>query len=76
MTNGFFNEEQYNWARLSPQERYIESCKLWINYLAFGGSLDPQPDSQSPFDFPEMQRAVPFDGRPGVHFVRRGRIQP
>ena len=67
----FLNEEQRDWAKLTPQERYLESCKLWTTYLAFGGSLDPEPDSQSPFDFPELQRAVSAHGRSGVHFVRR-----
>ena len=67
----FENEEQADWARLTPVQRYIESCELWATYLALGGSLDPEPDSQSPFDFPELQRAVPPDGRSGVYFVRR-----
>lgn len=66
-----FNEEQAEWAQLTPEQRYIESCKLWSVYLGLGGSLDPEPDSQSPFDFPELQRAVPADGRSGVYFVRR-----
>ena len=65
------NEERAEWARLTPEQRYVESCKLWITYLEFGGSLDPEPDSQSPFDFPELQRAVSVDGRSGVHFIRR-----
>ena len=67
----FDNEEQEEWARLKPEQRYIESSKLWSTYLGLGGSLDPEPDSQSPFDFPELQRAVPADGRSGVHFIRR-----
>ena len=67
----FLNEEQTEWAKLTPQQRYIESCKLWSTYLALGGSLDPEPDSQSPFNFPELERAVPADGRSGVHFIRR-----
>jgi hypothetical protein len=67
----FLNEEQAESAKLTPQERYIESCKLWSTYLALGGSLDPEPDSQSPFNFPELECAVPADGRSGVHFVRR-----
>ena len=66
-----WNEEQKEWAMLSPAQRYVESSKLWSTYLALGGSLDPEPDSQSPFDFPELQRAVSADGRSGVHFVRR-----
>ena len=67
----FLNEEQAEWAKLTPLERYIESCKLWSTYLALGGSLDPEPDSQSPFNFPELECAVPADGRSGVHFIRR-----
>jgi len=59
------------WALMTPVSRYVESQKLWAVYLGLGGSLDPQPDSQSPFDFPELERAVPADGRAGVHFVRR-----
>ncbi len=54
----FMNEEQEDWARLSPQQRYLESCKLWSTYRTLGGCLDPEPDSQSPFDFPELQRAA------------------
>jgi len=68
------DDETREWMLMTPAERYLESCRLWSTYLLLGGSLDPQPDSQSPFDFPEMQRAVPPDGRSGVHFVRRGGI--
>ena len=67
----FFNEEQEDWAKLTPEQRYVESSKLWPIYVAFGGSLDPEPDSQSPFDFPELQRSTSAHGRPGVHFIRR-----
>ena len=75
-TISWLNDEQREWARLTPEQRYMESCQLWSTYLAFGGSLDPEPDSQSHFDFPELQRAVPGDGRPpggqaGVYFIRR-----
>lgn len=68
------SEEWAEWARLTPAERFAESAKLWEIYLALGGSFDPEPDSQSPFDFPELERAVPPDGRAGVHFVRRGGV--
>ena len=67
--------EPDDWALLSPEERYIESGKLWAVYLNLGGSLDPEPDSQSPFDFEENERAVPADRRSGVHFIRRGGIE-
>lgn len=66
--------EEEEWARMTPAERYVESGKLWAVYLSLGGSFDPQPDSQSPFDFPELERAVPPDGRSGVRIVRRGGV--
>ena len=70
--NIFDNEEQEDWANLSPQERYIESNKLWLSYITYGGSLDPECDSQSPFDFPELERAISTHGGSGVYFIRRG----
>lgn len=66
--------EEEEWMLLSPVERWIETCKLWEIYLSLGGSLDPEPDSESPFDFPELQRAKPPDGRSGVRFIRRGGV--
>jgi hypothetical protein len=45
--------EWLDWYRLSPQERLRESGKMWAAYLALGGSLDPEPDTQSPFYDPE-----------------------
>ncbi len=68
------NEEQEEWVKLTPQQRYLESCKLWSTYIALGGCLDPEPDSQSPFDFPELQRAVPVNGGTSMYRVRRSRI--
>jgi len=66
-----FVDEPDEWAAMTPQERWQESQKLWAFYLAMGGSLDPEPDSQSPFDFEEMQRAVPPFRRAGLHLLRR-----
>jgi hypothetical protein len=62
------------WYRLTPQERWAESERLWESYLAMGGSLDPEPDSQSPFYDPEAPCHVPADGGPGVRVLRRGRV--
>ena len=45
----YFIDEPEEWISLSPAERFEESAKLWKIYLSLGGSLDPQPDSQSPF---------------------------
>jgi len=62
-----FIDEPDEWAAMTPQERWAESAMLWDFYLSMGGSLDPAPDSQSPFDFEELQRAVPPIRRLGSH---------
>jgi hypothetical protein len=67
-------EEWAEWYRLTPQERFLESMKLWDTYLALGGSLDPEPDTQSPFFDPEEWRQNSLDGRPGVRVLRRSGI--
>jgi hypothetical protein len=67
-------EELANWYSLTPMERWHESVKLWQQYLAMGGSLDPEPDTQSPFFDPDEQSTRPVDGRSGLRVVRRGRV--
>lgn len=68
------NEEWLEWYRLTPHERFAETSKLWALYLAFGGSLDPEPDSESPFDALYERLPVPADGWAGVRVVRRSRV--
>jgi hypothetical protein len=70
----FFEGEWEQWYRMTPQQRWRESQKLWDFFLAIGGSLDPEPDSQSPFDPDFEPRQVPVDGRPGVRVLRRSRV--
>ena len=48
--------EWAEWYRLTPVQRWLESEKLWQTYLALGGSLDPEPDTQSPFFDPKEAR--------------------
>ena len=67
-------EEWAEWYRMTPQERFRESMKLWDIYLAHGGSLDPEPDTQSPFFDEEEWRQNATHGRPGVRVLRRGRV--
>jgi hypothetical protein len=67
-------EEWAEWYALSPEARFLESIKLWDTYLALGGSLEPEPDTQSPFFDPEEWRANASDGRPGVRVLRRGGV--
>ena len=67
-------EEWAEWCRLTPEERWIESERLWATFLALGGSLDPEPDPQSPFDVAFSRGQQPLDGRAGVRVVRRGGV--
>ena len=67
-------EEWAEWYRLTPAERWRESEKLWHVYLSLGGSLDPEPDTQSPFFDPAAPRPRAADERPGVRVVRRSRV--
>ena len=62
------------WYRLTPQERWEESKKIWLFFLQVGGSLDPEPDSQSPFDAVIPRSPAPAYGRSSVRVLRRGRV--
>ncbi len=44
-------DEDSEWIKLTPANRFLETTKLWKLYIALGGSLDPEPDPQSPFYF-------------------------
>lgn len=66
--------EWADWYRLTPLERWLASERLWVDYLALGGSLDPEPDTQSPFFDPSAPGAGAPDGRPGVRVLRRGGV--
>ena len=49
--NTEFIDEDREWLSITPSQRILETTKLWRLYLSLGGSLDPEPDSQSPFYF-------------------------
>lgn len=76
MSNYFdtIEEEWRDWYSLTPQERFEKSSLLWQNYLLLGGSLDPEPDTQSPFFDPSAPVTLPLDGRTGLRVVRRGGV--
>lgn len=67
-------EEWAEWYRLTPQERFAESMKLWDTFLMLGGSLEPEADTQSPFFDEEEWRENAADGRPSVRVLRRGPV--
>ena len=66
--------EWAEWYRLTPLERWQESMKLWAHYLSIGGSLDPEPDTQSPFYDADVPCSRPVDGRTGLRVLRRDGI--
>ena len=66
--------DRLDWYRLTPQERWRESMKLWELFRIFGGSLDPEPDYQSPFYDPEDRRSTPAQEGSGVRLVRRSGV--
>ena len=68
-------DEWADWYKLTPLERWRESEKLWQTFLYLGGSLDPEPDTQSPFFDPTTTSPRPVDGRSGVRILRRRRVQ-
>ena len=67
-------EEWAEWYMMTPQERWAESMKLWETYLSLGGSLDPEPDTQSPFFDRREASQEPADGRPGLRVIRRSGV--
>ena len=67
-------DEWKEWLDLSPIERFRESEKIFANYLAMGGSLDPDPDPTSPLYIPEESSSGPAYGRPGLRVLRRGTV--
>lgn len=69
-----FEGDWLDWHRLTPLERWRESQKLWAHYLAIGGSLDPEPDPESPFYDGSAPGPRPVDGRTGLRVLRRGGV--
>jgi hypothetical protein len=65
------DDEWAEWYRLTPQERWDRSQALLPTFLALGGTLDAEPDTQSPFFDADAWRPLPPDGRPGVRVLRR-----
>jgi hypothetical protein len=66
--------ELLDWYRMTPEERWVESQRLWATFTLLGGSLDPEPDSQSPFDVPHERGRGPADGRSSLHSLRRSGV--
>jgi len=67
-------DEWKEWLALTPIERFRESEKIFAQYLAMGGSLDPDPDPTSPFYDEETSSTGAAYGRPGLRVLRRGAV--
>jgi hypothetical protein len=67
-------DEWQEWVALTPMERFRESEKIFAQYLALGGSLDPDPDPTSPFDNPETSGSGIAYGRSGMRILRRSAV--
>jgi len=67
-------EEWQEWLALTPLERFRQSEQIFAQYVAMGGSLDPDPDPTSPFYDPETSSAGAAYGRPGLRVLRRGAV--
>lgn len=63
-------EEWLEWYRLTPEQRWIESGLLLDTFLTLGGSLEPEPDTESPFFDAKTWCPLPAHGRPGVRVLR------
>jgi len=66
--------EWAEWYRLTPAQRWLESEKLWEAFFMLGGSLDSQPDTQSPFFDPQASSLRLAHGRSSLRLVRRGGV--
>jgi hypothetical protein len=51
-------------------QRWLESEKLWQTCLGFGGWLEPEPDTQSPFLHARAPRPRPAHRRIGVRVLQ------
>jgi len=65
-------EEWREWISLTPQQRWEHTEKLWKIYLANGGSLDPEPDPQSPFWFPDDDTNTDAAMQADIPIIRHG----
>ena len=79
MTYEELPDEWKEWIELTPLQRFRRSEELFAQYLAMGGSLDPDPDPTSPFFCEEdyMQegcfpRWASARQRAALRLIRRG----
>ena len=67
-------DEWKEWVDLPPLERFRLSQQMLAEYLASGGTLDPDPDPTSPFYDEQAPRSVPAYGGTSMRVLRRGAV--
>ncbi len=70
----FCEPEWAEWYLLSPAERWQCSQQMWQSFLDLGGTLAPEPDTQSPFFDEDEWREMSSDGGTSLHIVRRSGV--
>ena len=74
--------EWADWYRLTPLERWHASGELWEYYRSIGASLDPEPDTESPFYYGvggmenRGRKGFPLRSLGGMRVLRRGGVWP
>jgi len=63
--------EWWEWAQLTPQERFAQMEILWNDCLLLGMSLDAEPDTQSPFYDSNEPSSLAPNGGAGLRVLRR-----
>lgn len=74
MTYEQLPDEWKEWLDLTPLERFRQSELIFAQYVAMGGSLDPDPDPTSPFYDPQTSGSGAAYGRPSLRVLRRGAV--
>jgi hypothetical protein len=64
--------EEELWCKLSPRKRFRQYKTLLDYYIRAGGRLQPEKDSQSPFDFKEYYEV----GREGLSSAKSQNRSP
>jgi hypothetical protein len=70
----FCEPEWADWYLLTPEERWRHMDRIWQTYLSLGGTLDAEPDTQSPFFDADEWRTMSAHGRSSVRAIRRSGV--
>ncbi len=72
--NDAVDSEWLEWYLMTPQQRWQANQDLWQSFFELGGTLDAEPDTQSPFFDEDEWRELSSDGGTGMRVVRRSGV--